>query len=199
MSKVLEHKVPNGIFQTYSQKPDMTFTNVKQIHSEIVVKSEQELSQCEADGIISLFGEAHINLCIVTADCLPIYICGEKGLAMLHAGWQGLQKEIILDSKIKKIIPQYAFIGPHICQNHYQVGPEFLQYFSNTDCLIADQANPNKYKLSLEQEACYQLRKLNKDILIERSSLCTFEHDELHSYRYDSTTSRNWNIFVYRD
>ena len=199
MSLIYEHNTSKGIFQTYSQKPDIPFTKVKQIHSEIIVKSQQELSQCEADGIISLFGETHFNLCIVTADCLPIYICGEKGIAMLHAGWQGLKKKIILNSKIKNLNPQYALIGPHICQNHYQVGAEFLQYFENSKCLIPDKNQANKYKLSLEQEASYQLKKLNPDITIESSSLCTFEHKELHSYRSDSTMSRNWNIFVYRD
>ena len=118
---------------------------------------------------------------------------------MVHAGWQGLHKEIILDSKIKNLNPQYAFIGPHICQNHYQVGAEFLKYFENSKCLIPDKIEANKYKLSLEQEASYQLKKLNQDITIESSPLCTFQHKELHSYRSDSTMSRNWNIFVYQD
>jgi polyphenol oxidase len=202
MSLIVEFQVPGGLFQIYSQKPDITFTKVKQIHSDIVVESKSELSHLEADGIISfneLNKNEHFNLCIVTADCLPLYICGEKGYAMLHAGWKGLQKKIIQSPKIKKLKPYYAFIGPHIGQNNYQVGAEFCNYFPHSNCLIEDQTESDKFKLSLEIEAHYQLKQLNPEIIIKKANICTFDHEKFHSYRKDSTMSRNWNIFVYRE
>jgi polyphenol oxidase len=199
MSLVYSKIVPRGEFRVYSQKPDIPFTKVKQTHSDIIVKSKQELSQCEADGIICKDSEAPSNLCIVTADCLPIYLCGEKGVAMIHAGWKGLQKKILFNQLIKEIKPHYAFIGPHICQYHYQVGEEFREHFKNEKSLKKDELEDHKLKFSLENEALFQLKQLNQQIIIESSNLCTFDHSKLHSYRRNSTMSRNWNIFVYRD
>jgi polyphenol oxidase len=200
MSLILKHQVPYGEFQVYSQKPDMAFTQVKQIHSDVIVDSISELSQCEADGIISYNDKNNnFNLCIVTADCVPLYVCGEKGYAMIHAGWRGLHHNIILNQKIKNLEPSFAYIGPHISQKNYQVTDDFLKYFPNSNCLEKDPQYKDRYKLSLKHEAIYQLKQLNSDIHIECSDICTYDHLELHSFRKDSTTSRNWNIFVYRE
>jgi polyphenol oxidase len=199
VSLIYKKTVPHGEFHVYSQKPDIPFTCVKQIHSDIIVDSKSELSHYKADGIISSNGSKNnFNLCIVTADCLPVYICGEKGYAMIHAGWRGLHKKIIQNEKIKSILPTYAYIGPHIGQKNYQVLDEFHTYFPHSNCLEVDPEDTQRFKLSLLKEAQYQLKQINAKIIIENADICTFDHKELHSFRQNSTTSRNWNIFVYR-
>ena len=203
MSLIESVKVPNGEFRVYSQRPDVALTQVKQVHGKTIVRwnstINDQLKDYEADGIFVHHKEKGQNLCIITADCLPIYIYGTKGLAMLHAGWKSLHQKIILQQEIRDLAPSYAYIGPHICQQHYQVSEEFQAYFPDSGCLEADIDSPGKLKFSLLKEASHQLKQLSTNIEIQSSNLCTFESTHLHSYRKDSTMSRNWNLFIYRD
>ena len=74
---------------------------------------------------------------ILTADCSPILIFDykKKIIAVVHAGWRGAYKQIVikvlkkfikLGSKKKNII---VSIGPTISQNNYEVGKEFKYKF----------------------------------------------------------------------
>ena len=203
MSLIESHIVPGGEFRVYSQKPDIPLTRVKQVHSKTILewsnKSELDYSSIEADGLVSQDLKAESNLCIVTADCLPVFIAGKKGYAMLHAGWRGLHQEIIKQESISNLEPFFAFIGPHISQKNYQVGEEFNQYFPHSNCLKPDPKSEDKRLFSQYKEAEHQLKKINPNMEIKVSKSCTFDHPELHSYRKDGTTSRNWNVFIYRD
>lgn len=203
MSLIESHTVPSGEFRVYSQKPDIPLTRVKQVHSKTILEwedgSELDYSSQEADGLVSSKLSANTNLCIVTADCLPVFIAGKKGYAMLHAGWRGLQQKIIQQKSIHELQPYFAFIGPHISQKQYQVGEEFLQYFPHSDCLKPDPEQSDKRLFSQFKEAEHQLKELNPHMEIKVSNSCTYEHPFLHSYRKDGTTSRNWNVFIYRD
>lgn len=192
-SKVIfKHQTPYGDFVVFNQRPNhFSFKKVKQIHSNINVQESASSEQIEADGIIS---QSKNPLCIVTADCLPIFIQGEFGHAMIHAGWKGLHDEILLQEEIKKLNPLYAFIGPHISQKSYEVGPEFIEHFKHFPESI-NQINQKTF-LSLSNVAINQLKNLNTDILIEQSGVCTFVDPHFHSYRRNKTEQRNWNIFI---
>ncbi len=199
MKPMLNHKVPHGEFHVYSERPSLSFFALKQIHSDKIVPLQKKDILPEADGVFINFSSRETqNLCILTADCLPIFIAGKKGVAIVHGGWRGLHSGILLKQELYNLEPHYAYIGPHICKEHYQVGKEFKKYFPRSNCLLPDKLHSSKLKLDLLKEAKFQLKQLNHTIKIESSPLCTFKSQELHSFRQDSTMSRNWNIFVYR-
>lgn len=188
---IFKHQTPYGDFVVFNQRPDLSFKKVKQIHSKLNIHERDLYEGCEGDGIIS---QSKTPLCIVTADCLPVFIQGEFGHAMIHAGWKGVQQEILLQEEIKKLNPRYAFIGPHISQQSYEVGPEFLEHFKHFPESI-NQIN-QKYFFSLSKVAIKQLKSLNTDMIIEESGICTFLNPHFHSYRRNKTDQRNWNIFI---
>ncbi|MCO4794218.1 MAG: polyphenol oxidase family protein [Bacteriovoracaceae bacterium] len=197
MKAIFEKKIFNGTYKVYGEKPNFDFKKVHQIHSDQIIDLKDELhpETVQVDGMVASLN-FKVPLVIVTADCLPILIQGSEGICFLHAGWKGLENKILSHSLVKKIKPTQAFIGPHICQNHYEVGPEFLEYFKDSNSVITQD---NKHYFDLGQEAEFQLNKLFPGISVENSNLCTYTENNLHSYRKNKTELRNWNVFLYSD
>lgn len=186
---VFEKKLPRGKFCVYQAKPSFNLRKVKQTHSDIVL-DENTCDEKEADAMI---GSSTLPMAILTADCLPILLLGEKEHAFVHAGWRGLHNEILKSELIKKIKPFYAFIGPHISARHYEVQPDFKANFSHPEA-FSEQEGKLFFNLSIVAKA--QLKTFFPNITIEESGLCTFENIYLHSYRRNKTTERNWNVYI---
>lgn len=80
---------------------------------------------------------------VLTADCLPILLCDEKAhcVAAIHAGWRGLAGGIVEHTvanmrntlKSRKnnasTLTLYAWLGPAIGPDHFEVGDDVLQAF----------------------------------------------------------------------
>ena len=107
-----------------------------QIHSsKFFYISKYQKKKIIGDGLITKTSNLPIG--ILTADCSPILIFDykKKIIAVVHAGWRGAYKQIVikvlkkfikLGSKKKNII---VSIGPTISQNNYEVGKEFKYTF----------------------------------------------------------------------
>jgi YfiH family protein len=186
---VLEKQLPRGRFCVYQSRPDFNLSLVKQTHSAIIL-NEKNCNQLEADGIV---GNSATPMAILTADCLPILLLGDKEHALVHAGWRGLHNEILKNDLIKKINPFYAFIGPHISSAHYEVQPDFKANFRQSDAFLELEG---KLYFDLSVVARAQLSAFYPGIIIEESTLCTFSNEDLHSYRRNKTSERNWNVYI---
>lgn len=133
---------------------------------------------------------------IMTADCLPLFLCDEAGeqVALFHVGWRGLAHGII-ENGIKlfrsppaKII---AWAGPCIGADRFEIGVEVRDELggsasayrpskSNKDKLLAD-----LYQLTGERLTMVGVENYS------HSDYCTYEDYELFfSYRRDKKTGR---------
>ncbi|MCB0411431.1 MAG: polyphenol oxidase family protein [Bdellovibrionales bacterium] len=164
--------------------PQWRFCFLKQVHGANVVEANPE-ELFEADGhFTSLFNQA---LVIQTADCVPILLMGSRKIGAVHAGWRGVQKEILRDA-IKKIQPvDHVFIGPHIGPKSFEVGLEVVQAFENR---FADLEGwslphhcPDKRYLHLSKMVEYQISLWAPQVSIKKLELDTFTHSEMASYR----------------
>lgn len=114
--------------------------HVHQVHSANVIRVESEShSTIQADGLFS--SQAGLTLAVKTADCVPIHLWDGEQIAMVHAGWRGTKAGIVgnslrVFSDLKSV---RAVIGPAICADHYEVGPDLYDPWSNED------SNLNKY------------------------------------------------------
>lgn len=187
---VLKKELPKGLFCVYQSMPDFDLIRVKQTHSAIIL-NEKDCHESEADGIV---GDSSSPKAILTADCLPILLLGENGHALVHAGWRGLQNEILKNNLIKKIKPFYAFIGPHISDLHYEVQPDFRANFNKLDNAFVLREGKLYFNLSLV--AIAQLKAFYPRVSIEESGVCTFSNENFHSYRRNKTNERNWNVYI---
>ena len=128
---------------------------VRQVHSARCVR---------ADGVFGCLGEADClvtnspgcYLTIRTADCIPILLVDERqrAAAAVHAGWRGTAQAIAagaveflgerFGSRPEDLL---AAIGPGICANCYEVGPEVAVQFGLAGRTKLDLAEANRREL----------------------------------------------------
>ncbi|MBS1517843.1 MAG: peptidoglycan editing factor PgeF [Bacteroidetes bacterium] len=166
----------------------------KQIHSSVINYSP---APSHFEGCDAVYTDVKNNfLAVSVADCIPVFLYDPivKVVAGIHSGWMGT-KEMILTKTISELIKRFrsdpaeliAYIGPGICQDHYEVGGEVGILFDES----VRYKSGEKYYLDLKKDNFLQLLKSGvKEINIEISELCTFkEKDLLHSYRRDGIKS----------
>lgn len=139
---------------------------------------------------------------VMTADCLPILLTDRQGsfVAAIHAGWRGVENGIIRNTilAIKHTSPEniLAYIGPSICQSHFEVGPEvkesFIQLDSNNKQFFINGKIDNKFDCDVTGIATLQLINLGlKPENIYKSNICTYcNPKEFFSYRRENITGR---------
>ena len=179
-----------GRFMVFNSRPDFEFLKVKQTHSDLVIPEDKCAVEIEGDGII---GESVVPKVILTADCVPIVLLGKDKHVVIHAGWRGLAQNILANDLVKSINPIYAFIGPHIRPEHYEVQSDFLSNFPHFSEAFTE--HHGKIYFNMEYVATRQLKDAYPGIVVEDCGLCTFSNLKFHSYRRDKTTQRNWNIY----
>jgi polyphenol oxidase len=135
-------------------------------------------------------------LAISIADCIPVFLYEpEKSVAAgIHSGWKGTLNKIttVTFEKLKTefgICAEniYAYIGPGISSQHFEVGKDVYELFDEE----VKEIRSGKYFIDLKTHNYLQLIKLGvKPANIEVSDYCTYkEKNLLHSYRRDRDKS----------
>ncbi len=93
---------------------------------------EEGIELPEADGQATALPD--VAPMVMTADCLPIAIAGEKAVTMVHAGWRGLAGGIVAEGvravrELGAEGPLGAAIGPGAGGCCYEVGDEVHSEF----------------------------------------------------------------------
>lgn len=141
--------------------------------------------------------EKNVALLIKFADCTPILLFDpiKKVQAGVHSGWRGTCKEIGAKALAKmettfgcKRENIYAYIGPTISQEDYEVGEEVyeaFESFANRDSFF-EKKKTGKYQLNMKMANLDVLLRAGikrENIEIERDT--TFGNPHLHSARYE--------------
>ena len=167
---------------------------INQIHSNISVDADLILSVIDAD---ATYSKKNGTVCgVLTADCLPVFVCNKEGTAVgiAHAGWRGL-----VDGIIESLIESFdcngedliVHLGPAISQLSFEVGGEVKsQYLSknkNFESCFTDLNN--KVYLDLYDAARIVLKSFGVSS-ISGGDRCTYkELDQYFSYRRDGECS----------
>lgn len=170
---------------------------LEQVHGNGVAEVSQVSEQAiTADAAVT--DKNNICLAIMTADCLPILLVSKTGdeIAAIHGGWRPLSANIITNTLDKMNTPSaelYAWLGPCISKNVFEVGSEvknqFVQQNDFFNSAFALQEN-GKYLADLHKIATLQLESLGIT-QISALSECTYSNtDKYYSYRKNTTTGR---------
>jgi polyphenol oxidase len=136
-----------------------------------------------ADADAQLTTNADLTPLVQVADCLPVALAGEDGVAAVHCGWRGLAAGI-LERAVEATGASAAAVGPGIGRCCYEVGPEVLAAFADLGEGIADGS-----MLDLAEVARRQLVRAGVET-IEVAGLCTSCEPELFfSHRRDGERS----------
>jgi YfiH family protein len=167
---------------------------INQTHSKMSVDADSTSSIVNAD---ASYSKKPGTVCgILTADCLPVFICNKEGtiVGIAHAGWRGLVDGVIesliesLDCNGEDLI---AHLGPAISQLSFEVGGEVKsQYLSkNKNFKNSFVYLNNKYYLDLYDAARVVLKSLGV-ASISGGDRCSYkESDQYFSYRRDGEYS----------
>ena len=167
---------------------------INQTHSKMSVDADSTSSIVNAD---ASYSKKPGTVCgVLTADCLPVFICNKEGTAVgiAHAGWRGLVDGVIesliesLDCNGEDLI---AHLGPAISQLSFEVGGEVKsQYLSkNKNFKNCFAYLNNEYYLDLYDAARVVLKSLGV-ASISGGDRCSYkESDQYFSYRRDGKSS----------
>jgi polyphenol oxidase len=117
---------------------------------------------------------------VFTADCLPVMLIAEGGVAALHGGWRGLAEGIVAEGvkalrEVGARGPVTALLGPAARGCCYEVGEQVHARFAAYDARDGD-------KLDLPAVARAQLE--GEDVEVHDVGLCTMcEPDRFFSHR----------------
>ena len=121
-------------------------TWLKQVHSTTVLElhAGDPLVNPEADAVVTT--EPNVVCAVMVADCVPVLFATKEGsvVGAAHAGWRGLCAGV-LEATVKRIralAPDtqgiYAWIGPHIGMDDFEVGDEVFEAFHAVDPTLTD-------------------------------------------------------------
>lgn len=170
---------------------------LQQVHSKIVVNANHiESDKVIADAVYT--DQVGVVCGVLTADCLPVVLASKKGhcVGVAHAGWKGLQLGIIQEtvnamSAIAK--PDYAWLGPAIGPQAFEVGADVYQAFVEQDRTFVKaftETSKHKWYFNIYVAASIILKSLGIH-KIYGGNHCTYTDSELFfSYRRTANTGR---------
>ena len=175
---------------------------LSQVHGTAVLRADVDSAHRsltvapEADAAFTT--ERGLALAIMTADCVPIVLADRAGtwVAALHGGWRGL-----VDGIVERLVQQlrahsdsapaswHAWIGPAICIDHYEVGPEVAAAVCAGAPGVASEQlglrpgqRADRHQLDLVQLARWQLAQQGIGS-VGASGWCSFGDTRFYSHR----------------
>ena len=159
-----------------------------QVHGDSVLEVSTPGMTGEGDVLITT--RRGLPVAVRTADCVPVAIHADSAVAMVHAGWRGLEADAITRARVALEQaghpPLRAAVGPAIGPCCYEVGDEVLEKFPGR----ASTTSWGTQSLDLWSEAAHQLEPLD----VWRADLCTHCEEHFHSFRADGTELRQTSV-----
>lgn len=190
-----EDVIANRIRLTGTAKVPNEPVWLNQIHSSVVIELGHNKFDCILDCDGSVTKQRNTVCAIMTADCLPLFICNTSGdqVGLLHVGWRGLAEGIIekgiqlFDDLPCNLI---TWAGPCISLEHFEVGEEVRDQLGGSDDAYSQSSKEGKVYANLYQLTCERLAALGVTTF-SHSQHCTYRDDALFfSHRRDKQTGR---------
>ncbi|WP_136192471.1 polyphenol oxidase family protein [Actinomyces procaprae] len=140
---------------------------------------------------------------VLVADCLPVLLASGDGrvVAAVHAGRRGLLDGIIpavltaMDAQGVPLDGVRAAIGPAICGACYEVPEDLRDAAAAVEPACAVVTRWGTPGIDLAAGATAQLERAGVGRIVA-AHRCTYEHDDLYSYRRDGTTGRQAGVVL---
>jgi len=165
---------------------------MNQVHGNRVAVIEEVTDEIPtADALIT--GIPGITLAVMVADCIPLILTSKYAVAAIHVGRKGLVNRVTEKSIeiLREISDQEitATIGPAICGKCYEVSQDIFDEVVKSHPATASQTHSGTPALDLVAGLISDLHDLGIE-KITNQTRCTFEHEDLFSYRRSAVTGR---------
>jgi polyphenol oxidase len=189
--------------RSLNAKPE-SLTVIGAVHGSEVARVDRPVPLVkEVDAIVT--DRPGVALFAAFADCYPliVYDPQNRAVGLAHAGWRGTEAEIarkvvaMLKHEYGSVASELRVgIGPGICGDCYEVGPEFAERFppevlkpGTGDRLLLDLVEANRRQFLEAGVLARRIRALD---------FCTLESDRLFSHRRQPDGSRFAALAVLR-
>lgn len=178
--------------ETLMRQIGMPIVFMNQEHGNTVVLVEDNSKTPICDSLITT--NRNLALAVMVADCIPLLLKSDIAVAAVHVGRKGL-----LNGIARKTIDAmrdlgseviYSYIGPNICGNCYEVGPDIFEEV--TAKYPSADSSSRTGKLTLDLVA--GLKEDLKDTSLLDHSSCVYEDKKSFSYRRDGITGRQVGV-----
>jgi polyphenol oxidase len=172
---------------------------LKQVHGTHVVNAAMVQGVPEADA--SFTTQAGVVCAILTADCLPVLFCDQRGsvVAAAHAGWRGLSLGVLENTvaamRAAGAKDVMAWMGPAIGPQKFEVGADVVEAFAHLGA-VADAAflpiaeRPGKFLANLPLLVKCILNKQDVTQLFGGENCTVSDAQRFYSFRRDGVTGR---------
>jgi len=165
---------------------------MNQVHGNRVAVIEEVTDEIPtADALIT--GIPGITLAVMVADCIPLLLTSKYSVAAVHVGRKGLVNRVAEKSIeiLREISDQEitATIGPAICGKCYEVSQDIFDEVVKNHPATASQTHSGTPALDLVAGLISDLHDLGIE-KITNQTRCTFEDEDLFSYRRSAVTGR---------
>lgn len=166
-----------------------------QVHGASVVQGyRREFAETPPRGDAAVaFDRGHACV-ILTADCLPVFLCDRRGtrVGLAHAGWRSLAGGV-LEASVAALgcAPEelMAWLGPAISNAQFEVGHEVFETFVAVQPEAASAFEPSPYRLDHYMGDLYRLARLRLECLgvahVSGGHFCTACEPRFYSHRRD--------------
>lgn len=166
---------------------------LRQVHGhEVVTVATAPTDVPAADAVVTT--AVGLPLVVLTADCAPVALASPGGVAVVHAGWPGLEQGVLgaaVDA-LRAVAPGpvTAWLGPCVHPARYEFGADLLarlvdrlgpEVASTTDAGTPALDIPAAVRVSLERAGVEQLTDVD---------VCTATSPDHFSHRGDGVTGR---------
>ena len=178
--------------------PETRWLWLSQVHSATVWQVADYQAGVEGDALVSR--EAARVPVVMTAACVPVLLADRNATvwAAVHAGWPGLHRDIIAVAVAPASL--FAWIGPCIRQENYEVDAPFFQRFVEADGRYATAfvANrPGHWLADLPAIARMQLQEAGLPAAqISDCGLCSFADSRFFSHRRNGAQAGRMATFI---
>lgn len=167
-----------------------------QVHGTGVVDAALAVDVQQADA--SYVRQPGVVCAVMTADCLPVLFCDQRGqaVAAAHAGWRGLASGVLEATVAAMGVPAdslFAWLGPAIGPGVFEIGDEVRTIFVDRQPEASEAFSPLGEGQWLAD--IYHLARLRLALAgvgqIFGGGFCTFSDSErFYSFRRQSATGR---------
>lgn len=186
--------------------PERPICWLRQVHgNRTVLADHTDCSEADAHWTT----QRRTPLAILTADCLPVVIAAKDAscVGIAHAGWRGLANGVV--ESLLATLPLapaqlFAWLGPAISLNAYEVGNEVRQFFLKTQGEEASHyfkpsaRATDHWMADLSGLATFILHRAGVEAITANSSCTVAQPQDFFSHRRDGPATGRMATVVWR-
>lgn len=172
---------------------------LRQVHGhEVVTVAAAPAEPPEADAAVTT--TLGLPLVVMTADCAPVALASPGGVAVVHAGWPGLEQDVLgaaVDA-LRAVAPGpvTAWLGPCVHPGRYEFGTELLDRLAgHLGPEVASVTDTGTPALDIPTAVRVSLARAGVDDLTD-VGVCTATSPDHFSHRRDGVTGRQAVVVV---